>query len=420
MDSKLLKKIKRESEKKNKDKNALPSTTLLFNGRYEVLFLIDIRNNSFIYKAFDAKDNKFVIIKEFFPIKFVTELFITRDSDTLDVIENSNKKEYYSKLVDEYLFNIDDEEFLYSSKQISLFKEHNTGYIVYRYNEWPSLQNIIDSGYEFTSEDIHYIYDELFKFINEVRVYKYLNTNNIYVKNSGLIFINNNIDNIYYNNELSLYTNYEQTFFSDEVKNNGHLSKKSDLFSMGAILREIILTLDENRNYEEAIKKVKSNKEIDKFIRNATLDDEIKEDDYAEKEIVENNGYRKLGFKPKHVLSVIAVSIVIGIGVLFTHSVYVDLNEEIPLGHVETVKDIEVENLVVNFGEKLKWNQTQKVNLNYVIIKNDSIEVEIPMYTGDRYVDLDEYKISKGKYDLFFRYKYLDSNKELKFKLVVK
>ncbi len=421
MDSKLLKKIKRESEKKNKDKNALPSTTLIFNGRYEILFLIDIRNNLFIYKAFDSKEKKFVIIKEFFPVNFSKKLSIKRDQTTLDIVENAAQKEYYKQLVDDYLLHIDAEELLYGSKQISLFKEHNTAYIVYKYNEWPSLQNIMDSHYNFTSDDIHYIYFELFKFIEDVKIYKYLNTSNIYVKNTGLVFINNNIKNIYSTDELSLYTSYEQTFFSDEVKFNKELSKKVDLFSIGTILKEIIQTLDEDKDYNKAIKKVKSHEDIDKFIQNATMNDmvdlkrNIQDTNHAEAKSKKN-----MTFKQKYVLALVAFVAVIGFGVLFTNSIYLDFEEEIPLGKVEMIRDIEVDNLILDTESKLEWNQTDKVSLNSVIIKNDEIEVEIPMYTDDRSVDLSEYKIHKGKYELFFRYNYLDSHKELRFKLVVK
>jgi len=170
-DLKTLESIKLQNKITLSHPDALPEDTVLQDGRYCVISVEEICDRAFVYKAFDTIKNRFVSIKEFFPkdaFGMQEELYFTRDYETKRLelkAPNDYKAKQFQKLIAGFI-----EEARYLEKIsygdpvlriLNAFEDLNTAYIVSNYNQWPSLQDMFDSKFRFSSEDLNWVASEL-------------------------------------------------------------------------------------------------------------------------------------------------------------------------------------------------------------------------------------------------------------------
>jgi len=262
-----LEDIKTKSSEHIKHSEALPPTALL-NNRYEILYLETVCERAFVYKAIDLKRDTFVSIKEFFTrdaMGYDEQLYLVRDLETLRVRlmdETPFKVKQYQKMIENFI-----EEATYFEKVsqgnpvlkiIDTFYDYNTAFIVTNYNKWPSLQDFIDSKYQFDSEELDWISKEIIDIVSRFHkreiIHRNINPKNIYIKPDELLIDSMGICDYLRDMKIFDADSYECKYYAPEIiMHNGTIGIWTDVYAIGKVIIDIIMTMHENGDYFEGL-----------------------------------------------------------------------------------------------------------------------------------------------------------------------
>lgn len=245
--------------------NALTKGMVLNRSKYEIIKLEEISERAFVYKAKDLHSGKSVSIKEFFPksaLGLSDQLYFRRDFETGGVIledPSEFKEKQFQNLIEGFI-----EEAQYLEKIsygdpliriIDAFKDYNTAYIVTNYNEWPSLQNIFDTDYQFTIDEFKWIteaiVDVLIRFHRRSIVHRNINARNIYIKPSELVV--DSLGTCDFLQDIKIYDAdaYNTKYYAPEVMiHGGNIGTWTDIYAIGKIMIDVLSRTVEKEDYK--------------------------------------------------------------------------------------------------------------------------------------------------------------------------
>ncbi|MCH4887136.1 protein kinase family protein [Acidaminobacter sp. JC074] len=259
--------IKTMSSEQLKHSDSLPPTALL-NNQYEILFLEGICQGSFLYKAIDLKRDVFVTIKEFFPrdaIGYEEQLYLVRDYETLSLRlmdETPLRQKQYEKLLESFLEEANYlEKVSHGSPILKIqesFYDKNTAYLVFNYNKWPTLQDFIDTKYQFNTQELKWLTKELVDMISRFHkreiVHRNINPKNIYIKQDEILI--DSIGTCDYLKDIKIFDAdaYECRYYAPEIiMHNGVIGTWTDVYAIGKVIIDVITSMHESGDYFEGL-----------------------------------------------------------------------------------------------------------------------------------------------------------------------
>lgn len=449
-----LDKIKESGVSYLKHSQALITTSYLKNNRYEILFLEEVCDKTFIYKAFDSENNHFVTIKEFFPrdaLGLQEELYFLRNPMTL-AMEIRNTNEYkVNKVKDLVAGFIEEARYLEKISYgdpvlriIDSFEENQTGYIVSNYNEWPSLQNFIDSDYIFTEEEVEWLFKEIvnhmMRYHKRQIVHRGINPRNIYIKPDELVI--DSIGACDYMQDIKILDadSYKCKYYGPEIKmHSGAIGTWTDMFAIGKVMIDIISNMTSTNDYFSGLEELSSkNKDLYK-----TLISEMVTFNYRSR--IENVMILKKrishvylmdnSFKtPKLMIAAIAmISFVSSLLFVWQYNNdtmmaddYIILeDEQVPLGAVNIEEDVctfLISHLAIKEGQPvlLKWINQVPIKISHLeVIDQRANLLSIDLAGDQKEVDLSHYELLVGKYDVRLYYHYENEIKMIQMRLEI-
>lgn len=355
--------IKTKNSKHLNNENALPVFSKLNDAKYEILMLIEVSDRGFVYKGKDIS-NKHVLIKEFFPneaLGLEDQLYLERDLDTYNVkltSTTSYKEKQFQSLVDGF---IEEARYLekisYGDKAfkiIDAFLDRGTAYIVSNFNEWPSIQDFLDTGYVFNQKEFDWIIYNLLEVVERFHrrniIHRNINPKNIYIKPNEVII--NSLETNDFLQEIKVYNadKYHNKFYAPEViMHNGSIGTWTDIYAIGKIMIEMISSMSSENDYFKGLEKIEEEHrlKLKEVIQSAiTFDSSIRIKDamYMKRKLYrsELKTYRT----PKTMIAAIALIAFISSGLvlwqyetitlLASNNNYIELvDEEVPMGPVD-------------------------------------------------------------------------------------
>ncbi len=438
-----LEEVKARSVKHLKHQEALPTTTHLNDGRYEIIFLEEICERAFVYKAFDTKEDRFVSIKEYFPrdaLGFQEELYFVRDLDNLSIIlqdENDYKLRQYRELIDGFI-----EEASYLEKIsygdpvlriVDAFEDYNTAYIVSNYNQWPSLQDFLNSDYEFSNDELDWVSNQLIdivlRFHKRLIVHRNINPKNIYIKPGELVL--DSIGACDFLQDIKIYDadNYHSKYYAPEIMmHDGVIGTWTDVYAIGKVIIDMISTRSIKGDYLDGLESLFSKqKEVYKdLIQKSIVFDyknRLPNAVAMKKELMYESIEAKTFKTPKSMIAAIAmISFISCMLLVLTYNNdtmmagnYVIIEEEdVPLGSV-TIENkacyFVISKLDVAHGTPviLRWFVSGKADISHITLtdtKSNILNVDLEESQSD--VDLTEYQLNLGVYQVKLYYKIED------------
>lgn len=438
----MLEAIRVEGLKSINHHDALPKATYLKEGRYEVMALESIEDRTFIYKAYDAEKSMYVSIKEFFPRKAFginTLVFLTRSMHTLDVVtkESSDEKRnemsmYIEQFMEEAKYL---EKIAYGDPLIRIidaFEDHQTAYIVSKYNPWPSLQDILNSNHVFTMDEIHWLMDKIVnqvvRFHKRQVVHRHITPKNIYVKSDDVIIDSIGSCDIMQEFKIAELDPYQSKYLAPEIMlGTGETGTWTDVYAMCKVMVEIIAhasvahsyfagleTLPEpNRNiYRDIIKKglaFNFNERIQTAVEFKKLIVDIKDSEKSFK-------------TPKSIFATIASIAVIGISLFIwqNNDGYINeslLNEPVPLGAVDVIDqafgfDVNQSSFTRGAILKVSWQVHEEWKPDRLLVYvNNSEVLKFDLEATQEGLDLTEFELPEGEYTLKLYYRFMEEEK---------
>jgi len=431
--------IKSKSVKRLKHEEALPTTTHLNDDRYEILFLEDICERAFVYKAYDQIDDRFVSIKEFFPrdaLGIQEELYFVRHLETLCVEltdNNSVKTKLYEEMLEGFI-----EEATYMEKIsygdpvlriINSFRDYNTAYIVTNYNQWPSLDDIIESDRDFTDDEIDWIstsiLDILTRFHKRLIVHRNINPKTIYIKPGELILDSIGACDFLQDIKILDADHYKSNYFAPEVMmHDSVIGTWTDIYAFGKVLIDIISSLSDSRDYFDGLdtlelKQANVYRELIQSCITFDYKKRVQDAGVAKKQLMYDLDMEKAFKTPKSMIAAIAmISFISCMMLVLTYNndtmvanEYIIIEEEeVPLGSVTIEQEacyFVVDNIQVKQDNEiiLRWFVSGAADISHMIVRDvHSNELTIDMEEDQNEVDLTSYALNIGAYtiDLYY------------------
>lgn len=431
--------IKSSSVQRLRHVDALPTTTHLNDDRYEILFLEEVCERAFVYKAYDQVEDRFVSIKEFYPrdaLGIQEELYFVRNLETLRVeLKESNtfKIKQYELMLEGFI-----EEATYMEKIsygdpvlriIDSFKDFNTAYIVTNYNQWPSLYEIIESGHDFTGDELDWIstsiIDILMRFHKRMIVHRNINPKTIYIKPGELILDSIGACDFLQDIKIIDADQYRSNYLGPEVMmHDGEIGTWTDIYAFGKVLIDIVSTMANNEDYFDGLETLdeKQGKTYQSLIQSCIMFDyskRIQNATVVKKQLMYDLDIDRSFKTPKSMIAAIAmISFISCMMLVLTYNndtmvanEYIIIEEEeVPLGSVTIEQEVcyfVLTNIQVQQGSDLilRWFVSGAADVSHMIIRdNFSNELTIDLEKDQNEVELTAYALNKGWYtvDLYY------------------
>lgn len=403
-DLERLEDIKWQVEKHMQNPNALIESTVLSDGKYEIIKLEEITDRALVYKALEVASGNCVSVKEFFPkdaLGLQEQLYFERDFETNAIkLKDSTvfKEKQFKTLIDGFI-----EEARYLEKIsygdpilriVDSFRDLGTAYIVTNYNEWPSLQDFLDVNYIFNETELEWIISSLLdmvvRFHKRSIVHRNVNTRNIYFTPGELII--DSLGTCDFLQDIKIYDAdaYHNKYYAPEVMmHNGIIGTWTDVYAIGKVMIDIITQMTDKKDYFEGLKSIDdiANREAYAKAVKASIafnyEDRIQDAMTVRKTVYPDNERESVYKTPKSMVAVIAmITVLSSVVVLWQNSnqpLIANLNipeEEVPRSEINIVGEKEdlyfIDATIAAFekGEtdEIMWFRSGRCTLNTVMV----------------------------------------------------
>lgn len=438
-----LRAIKSKNLKHFENVNALPVSTTLDDGIYEVQKLMEVSERGFVYQATDPS-GRYVQIKEFFPreaLGLQEQLYFERDFENhFIVLKDSNKfkMNQFKTLVDGF---VEEAKYLekisYGDKAfriLDVFEDKGTAYVVSNYNEWPSLQDFLDTNYQFSQAEIDWIAFNMIGIVERFHrrniVHRNVTPRTIYIKTNEVII--NSLGTNDFLQEIKIYdtNSYHKAYFAPEVvMHNGSIGTWTDVYAIGKIIINMIETLTPSKEYIKGLEEMDLERRIiykDVLHASISFETELRlKDAMALKKLLFKSEDQKNSTSKMMIAAIALIAFISSVMVLWQYETvtlladneYIIEEEEVPMGDVDVNIRNEfnfiTKNDTVYHQEKealVQWFRSGKCLIERLEVKglDNDADFEMILDEDDQNFNLNIFMLDEGSYRLTIFYEVND------------
>lgn len=418
--------IKSENTRLFNHHEALPVGALIHHERYEIIGLEDVSDQTFVYKAHDRRKDCLVTIKEYYPrtaLGYDEQIYLLRriDSMVVDIKdENEYKLKQYHELLNEFI-----EEAKYVQKiaykdavfrVLDIFQAHHTAYVVYNYNEWPTLQDVMDSNYIFSPHQLDWIAHQLLscvsKFHKRQVVHRNIHPKAIIIQDDRMLLDSQGHCDAMQDIKTYESDDYKSHFSAPEViMHQGVIGLWTDTYALGKVFIEMIMRMTPEKDYFAGLKALpeeqrtcysKVNYNVIQFDYEKRLSNAM-----AMKKALTYEGYVAKPFRTNQMIAMIAMIAIIGcMGFLLQHEGpgYRIIEEEsVPLGAPRS--HFTMNHMKGDQNIMIQWFISDKMKVIALEIVNehqDPLNISLEAYQSG--IALTHYQLNTGFYQVYLHY----------------